>query len=56
MAKSETSSLRSLSVNSKDGIFKAFITVLVGSTAQLDALLNEIGKIKDVIKAERLER
>ena len=56
IAKSETSSLRSLSVNSKDGIFKAFITVLVGSTAQLDALLNEIGKIKDVIKAERLER
>ena len=56
IAKSETSSLRSLSVNSKDGIFKAFITVLVGSTAQLDALLNEIGKIKDVVKAERLER
>lgn len=56
IAKSETSSLRSLKVNSKDGIFKAYISVFVGSTAQLDALLLSIGKIKDVIRAERAER
>ena len=56
IAKSETSSLRSLKVNSKDGIFKAYISVFVGSTDQLDALLNEIGKIKDVVRAERAER
>jgi hypothetical protein len=43
-------------VNSKDGIFKAYISVFVGSTAQLDALLLSIGKIKDVIRAERAER
>ena len=56
IAKSETSSLRSLKVNSKDGIFKAYISVFVGSTAQLDALLLSIGKIKDVVRAERIER
>ena len=56
IAKSETSSLRSLKVNSKDGIFKAYISVLVGSTEQLDALLLSIGKIKDVVRAERVER
>ena len=56
IAKSETSSLRSLKVNSKDGIFKAYISVLVGSTDQLDALLLSIGKIKDVVRAERIER
>lgn len=56
IAKSETSSLRSLKVNSKDGIFKAYISVLVGSTEQLDALLLSIGKIKDVVRAERIER
>ena len=56
IAKSETSSLRSLKVNSKDGIFKAYISVLVGSTDQLDALLLSIGKIKDVVRAERAER
>ena len=56
IAKSETSSLRSLKVNSKDGIFKAYISVFVGSTAQLDALLLNLGKIKDVIRAERAER
>ena len=56
IAKSETSSLRSLKVNSKDGIFKAYISVFVGSTEQLDILLNEIRKIKDVVRAERAER
>ena len=56
IAKSETSSLRSLKVNSKDGIFKAYISVLVGSTEHLDALLLSIGKIKDVVRAERIER
>ena len=56
IAKSETSSLRSLKVNSKDGIFKAYISVFVGSTEQLDALLLSIGKIKDVVRAERIER
>jgi GTP pyrophosphokinase len=56
IAKSETSSLRSLKVNSKDGIFKAYISVFVGSTDQLDILLNEIRKIKDVVRAERAER
>jgi GTP pyrophosphokinase len=56
IAKSETSSLRSLSVNSKDGIFKAYISVFVSSTAQLDTLLTNIGRIKDVIRAERMEK
>ena len=56
IAKSETSSLRSLKVNSKDGIFKAYISVFVGSTDQLDVLLNDIRKIKDVVRAERAER
>lgn len=53
ISKSTNINLRSLSVNSKDGIFKAYISIFTTSTDQLDILLTKIGKIKDVIRAER---
>jgi len=55
IAKSGNVNLRSISVNSKDNIFKAHISVFINNTSQLDVLLTNISKIKDVMKAERLE-
>ncbi len=48
--------MRSLAVNSKDGIFQGFITVFVNSLHHLDTLLTNINKIKGVLKAERLDK
>lgn len=53
ISKSENVNLRSLSVNSKDGVFKAYISIFTTSTDQLDTLLTKIERIKDVIRAER---
>lgn len=54
ITKSENVNLRSISVNTKDGIFNANISVFINSTAQLDTLLANISKIKDVIRANRM--
>jgi hypothetical protein len=48
--------MRSLAINTKDGIFQGFITVFVNSLWHLDALLVNINKIKGVLKAERLDK
>ena len=48
--------MRSLGVNTKDGIFQGFITVFVSSLSHLDSLLLGINKIKGVLKAERLDK
>lgn len=48
--------IRSLAINSKDGIFQGFITVFVNSLNHLDILLMNINKIKGVLKAERLDK
>jgi len=55
ITKTENVNLRSISVNSKDNIFKAHISVFINSTNQLDTLIANISKIKDVMKAERIE-
>ena len=54
IAKSENVNLRSILVNTKDGIFNANISVFINSTSQLDTLLANISKIKDVIRANRM--
>lgn len=56
IAQSENISLRGLTVNSKDGIFKASISVFTNSTEQLDSLLSSIRRIKDILRAERIEQ
>ncbi|MBI9066719.1 MAG: bifunctional (p)ppGpp synthetase/guanosine-3',5'-bis(diphosphate) 3'-pyrophosphohydrolase [Salinivirgaceae bacterium] len=48
--------MRSLNVNSKDGIFQGVISVYVNSISHLDSLLVNINKIKGVLKAERLDK
>lgn len=48
--------MRSLAINTKDGIFQGFITVFVNSLHHLDSLLVNINKIKGVLKAERLDK
>jgi len=48
--------MRSLAINTKDGIFQGFITVFVSSLSHLDTLLTNINKIKGVLKAERLDK
>ena len=48
--------MRSLNVNSKDGLFQGVISVYVNSLHHLDTLLVNINKIKGVLKAERLDK
>jgi hypothetical protein len=48
--------MRSLAINTKDGLFQGFITVFVNSLHHLDSLLVNINKIKGVLKAERLNK
>jgi GTP pyrophosphokinase len=48
--------MRSIAINSADGVFKGYISLLVGSIEHLDKLLNTINAIKGVLKAERLNR
>ncbi len=55
ITKSENVNLRSISVNSKDGVFKAYVSVFISNTGQLDTLLANICRIKDVLKAERVQ-
>ena len=56
ITKTENVNLRSISVNSKDGIFKAYISIFINSLHQLDVLLTNLNKIKDIVKAERIEK
>ncbi len=56
IAKSNNVNLRSLAVNSKDGIFQSFITVFINSASHLDTLLANINKVKGVLRAERLDK
>ncbi|MGD9992654.1 MAG: bifunctional (p)ppGpp synthetase/guanosine-3',5'-bis(diphosphate) 3'-pyrophosphohydrolase [Salinivirgaceae bacterium] len=56
ISKDHQVNMRSLAINTKDGIFQGFITVFVNSLWHLDALLVNINKIKGVLKAERLDK
>jgi len=56
ISKDHQVNIRSLAINTKDGIFQGFITLFVNSLHHLDALLININKIKGVLKAERLDK
>jgi GTP pyrophosphokinase len=56
ISKDHQVNMRSLAINTKDGIFQGFITVFVNSLWHLDTLLVNINKIKGVLKAERLDK
>lgn len=56
ISKDHEVNMRSLNVNSKDGIFQGVISVYVNSLNHLDALLTNLNKIKGVLKAERLDK
>lgn len=56
ISKDHQVNMRSLAINTKDGIFQGFITVFVSSLGHLDSLLANINKIKGVLKAERLDK
>ncbi|MCQ2375655.1 MAG: RelA/SpoT family protein [Salinivirgaceae bacterium] len=56
ITKSDKVNLRSININSRDGIFKANISVLINSVEQLDVLLANISKIKGVLKAARSDK
>ncbi len=56
ISKDHQVNMRSLAINTKDGIFQGFITVFVNSLSHLDSLLVNINKIKGVLKAERLNK
>ncbi|HCC30424.1 MAG TPA: RelA/SpoT family protein [Marinilabiliales bacterium] len=56
ISKEHQVNMRSLAINTKDGIFQGFISVFVNNANQLDVLLANISKIKGVLKAERLDK
>ncbi|MBS1740653.1 MAG: bifunctional (p)ppGpp synthetase/guanosine-3',5'-bis(diphosphate) 3'-pyrophosphohydrolase [Bacteroidetes bacterium] len=47
--------MRSLSIDSKDGIFEGTIMVYVHDREELDGLCQELGSLKGITKVERLE-
>ncbi len=47
--------LRSISIDSKDGIFEGIIRVLVKNKSQLDLLLHKLNRVKVVSRAMRLD-
>ncbi len=56
LSKDNQVNMRSLAINTKDGLFQGFISVFVKSLSHLDTLLVNINKIKGVLKAERLDK
>ncbi len=47
--------LRSISIDNKDGLFEGVIRVIVKNKAQLDLLLNKLLRVKSILKATRLD-
>jgi GTP pyrophosphokinase len=47
--------MRSLSIDSKDGIFEGTIKVFVHDRSELDELCHKLGELEGVMKVERLE-
>ncbi len=54
ISKDHSVNMRSLAVNTKDGVFQGFIALFVNDLNHLDTLLANINRIKGVLKAERL--
>jgi len=48
--------LRSISIDTKDGMFEGVIRVIVKNKSQLDLLLHKLGRLKSVLKASRLDQ
>ena len=47
--------MRSVSIESTDGIFEGSITLFVKDTSHLDVLIKRLGRIKGVLSASRME-
>lgn len=47
--------MRSISIDSNDGIFEGTITLFVKDTGHLDTLIRRLGKIKGVLSVSRME-
>jgi len=47
--------MRSIAVDSNDGLFEGTLTVFVSDTAHLDALIKKIVKVKGVMSVKRIE-
>jgi len=56
ISKDHQVNMRSLAINTKDGIFQGFITIFIDNLQHLDTLLANINGIKGVLKAERLDK
>jgi GTP pyrophosphokinase len=56
ISKDHQVNMRSLAINTKDGIFQGFITIFIDNLHHLDTLLTNINNIKGVLKAERLDK
>jgi GTP diphosphokinase / guanosine-3',5'-bis(diphosphate) 3'-diphosphatase len=47
--------LRSISIDTSDGMFEGIIRVIVKNKSQLDLLLHKLLRVKAVLKATRLD-
>jgi len=47
--------MRSISIDSKDGVFEGTIMVFVHDREELDELCRRLGNIKGITKVERIE-
>ena len=47
--------MRSISIDSTEGMFEGTITLFVKDTSHLDGLIKKIARIKGVLAAQRLE-
>ena len=47
--------LRSISIDTKDGMFEGVIRVIVKNKSQLDLLIHKLGRLKSVLKASRFD-
>lgn len=54
IAKENGMSMRSISIDSNDGLFQGNITVMLSNTSALDSLIKKIKTVKGVMQVERL--
>jgi GTP pyrophosphokinase len=54
ISKDQKVNMRSMSVNTNDGMFEGVIGLFVKDTAHLDALINKLRKVKGILSTSRI--
>lgn len=56
ISKSHSVNMRSLNINTKDGMFQGNISLFINNLSALESLIEHINNIKGVLKTERLDK